>query len=290
MAGFLELQLFHGFDPAPPLSSLPGDPAWQMVPLGGARGVMLNEGQDLQLRATTQNGHPPIFHEVTPPASRQRVIWISGQGTRSDATLEAIDPKDSSTKAKLEIGVLESRELRLAFHIVSDAAGHSTTKVTCTQTPAWLNTVNDIHGLQANIRFTSVRCSPLPMSGDLGDEVNPAAATSQLLELARTSTSKLPMSDADLFVFFVWKIRDTDPNKPTVGNTPAPLKRFIFIEETEIPQDVTLAHEIGHALGLEHPDAQSDRLNLMFPDSPGRLLNKPEILKANANAKDLFPR
>jgi hypothetical protein len=263
---FEPLEAFHGFDKKQ---------NWQMVPLGGSRGLRLLEGPDMDLVVWRRGGTigGVTFDEVAVPMPGQREIWVQGHAL-GEYVLEAHDRGSGKIQAKADLEVLREREIKIAYFNVSDMAGHETE---FSQTPQLHKMANAILFPQANIKCTSLGLRWASASiANLGDSVDVDASSGIL----RSSGSH---ESADLQVYFVWRIKSDEKGKPpplgiTLGGV-----TLISPQPSIDGMAATLAHEIGHfaVIGSKEPNHDMDsKENLMYKTSPhGTYMSRERILR-----------
>lgn len=253
------------------------NPPWQMVPMSGQKTVILKNADNL----TVVSRNPGIATVEDDPkcfvhGGRELIIKGKTKGTTF------IDVKNGATTvASLEVAVKTKKTVQASFHLVEDNAGHKTSRTT-SSIDGWVKTMNDIFLPQANIQVTKKRAISVKINKDLGAVVRfsshlpgvPASEHEWDLVIAKGDAS------ADFNVFFVWEYeQDINPNHDdtdagTLG------KNCIFEDHAGTNVGDTLAHELGHTLGVNDFYGATEKPLLMYgiTDQRGQ-----KIPKAHAN-------
>jgi hypothetical protein len=290
VAEFRRVYRVQGMDTA-------ASPRFQMVPDSGRRWVALHDGAGMTVTSST----PSIctvteIREADVPrdddratgagaaAAGDRFFRLEGN-SRGMCTITAAG--GPTLPVVLEVHVKGRFTQRVKFFSVSDNAGHHSTRPLAV-VGQWIPTLNYIFGKQANIRFVrhgSLERITIPRN--LGNPIQLPGAGG----LGPDATAIANEGDitADLNVFFVWELRRAPAGDSTEATTQmigsahlAGATGNILIEDNvDGRDDLALAHEIGHHLGLHHNTANA--INLMFDTSPlqGFALNKDEVNIAN---------
>jgi hypothetical protein len=308
MAAFVEVRKEGGVDEASN-----GAPAWMMVPKPGYNVVFLQDGAKLTVQPTG-TGHIEML-EVTSDSSsvakasaRVRGSPDAGQllmtaiKLRQSHRLFLVTPKQRGKAAleatggkgppvKLEISVLEKKEVKIAFNFVRFIDPQTKTEKRLTDSKpgdekAWLDDMNRIYVNQANIYLKWQKAdwvnSPSDFAGLIEKEsrlkdAKDAKIFSDIASQRDTS--------AGVFNFFLAKdVEHYQREAGTFGFTRSDL-RSAFCDDVDW-QPACLAHELGHFLGLGHggpkqflmsqEGAQTKTLN-----ERGNKLSRKEILTIN---------
>lgn len=268
MAEFLKVIHMKGFD-------VHRTPRWQMVPWLGQRFVALRDGTGMTVTSTkpwivlvseVTTADLPAGewgHERTPLLATDRVFSLFGVW-KGDAVIEATGPSGS---VKLEVDVKLKKTIRVSFTFIEDSAGHKTTRVPA-EAAEWLKKVNYIFKNQANVEVQSRFARTRTLAKDLGRVI--------------TTVSNGPGEEVDIYpegdtgadfnVFLVWEVEITD----TPGNDTGFTDGTNILLDDKGAKDIaeSLAHELGHALGL--PDQYVIKRELMYGYDDVRGIHLPK--------------
>jgi len=236
-----------------------GSMPWQMVPAGGARGLMLSQAQNLEIKIDpAPGGGVPGglgLSETKPNSSTQREIWIQGR-VRGRYLVSAA--KAGVPVAPLEAEVFPERVVKIAFYIMSDASGNWDVKKLSEM-------ANAIWFPQANVRLEFHSVWP-------HNSMMPQLKISGAIDLAqdgqRTAFYEYGNNwGANLMVYLggrkIAPVKGFSTNGQTQGNK-------TYIDTSTHPKQNytkmahTLAHEVGHFVclgGVAHDGKPTD---LMF--------------------------
>lgn len=253
-------------------------PRWQMVPFLGQRFVVLRDGVGMTvasskpwivLAAEVPHSDLPAGewgHERTPLLPTDRVFSLFGVW-KGAARLQATG---SAGSLDLEIDVKMRKTIRVTFTFIEDSAGHKTIRVPA-QATEWLKKVNYIFKNQANVEVLMRFSRSRTLTKDLG----PVITT--LSNSAGEEVEFYPEGDpdADFNVFLVWEVEITDdPGNETGFNDGTNI-----VLDDKGAKDIaeSLAHELGHGMGL--PDQYVIKRELMYgyDDVRGIHLGKTDV-------------
>jgi hypothetical protein len=259
-----------------------------MVPVDGVRFVSLHDGAGLSVASAPdsictmteipESALPVGDDRATGPfaaVTGDRFFKLVGHAKGVAAVAAVGGP----TPLFLEISVKDLMTQSIHFYSVSDNAGHASTRPLA-EVGKILPLLNYIYRRQANIRMVRHgSLDPLPMTVNIVPIVIPP--TPQGLGTAGDAIRAQGTNTSDINVFFVPVIQGStdgavwEIGSVRTGNGPG----AIVLEDGAT--HFTLAHEIGHHLGLLHNDP-ANRLDLMGASSGNVLsLGKDEINTCN---------
>lgn len=224
-------------------------PNWLMVPLDEDKRIFLRNGDGMNV--TSVNPRIADVRVVDP-------ILAGGANGRQTLSIKGnmhghtfIDVRDAQKrlKARLEVAVKKPKTVKLAFNFVEDNAGHKTARKPEDVDP-WIAALNNIvYTPQANIVFTKQSSRSVKVNANLGNIVG---ADKKRKWDVKEWISVVAQGDktADVNLFFVWEI-DYESKKDSVEGVE--INKDCLIEDTLNNDSTglnTIAHEIGHALGV----------------------------------------
>jgi hypothetical protein len=173
------------------------------------------------------------------------------------------------------------KTVTVSFNFVRDSAGHRTRRNT-SQTRNWLWMINLIYKNQANIEVTQRQARTVRVNKDLGNVVRftshlPGVPASEHEWDDVTATGD---SSADVNIFLVWRYEQD--NTPSTDHTDAGhLNGNVIYEDSAGRQTgETMAHEIGHYLGVPDQYVAARKRELMYGYTDVRGIHLP---KADVN-------
>lgn len=254
---FVAGKALNGFDDR---SALP----WQMVPANGNRIVQLIGGQDLTVTSLDPNVSVTELRPRT--IARSRLFLLSGLHGFTGLEDRRIVARNGKGQvlAQLGIDVLRNFSVKVTFHLVKDEHGGSVRSKTDVDTS--LETANRILFGHANIHLHAHDIRRVDHI--FGKAVNYIEAdrkkAGDVDEWDYLDTYRDPT--ADINVFFVNNILTYEEEARneklvaygvTSGKSPTILIRDPTKYRRAFAAGEVLAHEVGHALGLDHPSAMS---------------------------------
>jgi len=269
----------QGFDRDP-------TPRWQMVPVGGDRYVILRDGAGLTV--TSQGPAVVTVTEVTqrqlPTANRRsfqsgdRFFKLHGV-TKGNARIRA--SRGTSSVVELEVDTKNRKNVSVTFNFVQDNAGHKTRRNTA-QTTNWLWMINLIYNNQANIFVTQRAARAVTVPANLGAVVRFSSHLTGVAASEHEWDDVIATGDAgaDVNFFMVWEY-EQDATPGTDQTDAGHLNGNVLYEDSAGRQNgETMAHEIGHYLGVgDNYDAARQR-ELMYGYTDTRGIHLP---KAHVN-------
>lgn len=256
-AQFTESKPLNGFDHT-------AVPKWQMVPAGGSKIVRLMDGETL----TVVPINPSIctVHEI------ERCFVHGGREFRLEGgmpgTTQIAAFHGGAVICRLDVRVMNERVVTMAFHYVSDNAGHATTR-TPGGLPALYDYPKKILYDQINVVLRNVAVHPSTVvTEDLGDKIIWADG-----EWAKVVAHR--DASADLNVFFVWEYntRLAVGDDAEAGTSRAEGNCLMEDNNNYANHAWTLAHEIGHYLGHDAHSGSGKDL-LMSPSRTNNRIDK----------------
>jgi len=274
MTQFDQVRPNDGFDRTPV-------PRWAMVPVGGSKSVKLRLGANM----TVVSLNTGVLTVAEAPSSRvasaERVFVLTGVLT-GNTFIEARN--GATVAARLQLTVKNRRTITVTFNFVNDGAGHRTHRHHGV-VDGFVREMNGIFLPQANVQIQKHAVRTVAIPGNLGPVIRfsahlPAVPVSEhewpLLVARRDAT-------ASLNVFFVWEYEsDATPN---IDNVDGATQGGVCVMEDHAGTDVgeSLAHEMGHHLGLADTYASTARGLLMYgyTDVRGRRLRQSDVNTIN---------
>jgi hypothetical protein len=258
-----------------------------MVPTRGTRYVALRDGTGVNVislapsicRVTEVPQGALPADERAPSQAGDRYFKLEGGSTKGVTFLMATGGS-ILLPLFLEIGVKDKRQQFVMFNFVHDNAGHRTRRPSAIL-GQWLPTLNYIWKRQANVEIVRHGIQRVTIPQNLGDPIMLPAGS---LGTTGTTIGAAGDSGVDLNVFFVWRLQETgNPNDvdavSTIGTAGSGSPgTCIFEDEAGRGQALSLAHEIGHHLGIRH--AGHRQIDLMWGITGERGLN---LTRADVN-------
>jgi hypothetical protein len=277
-AKFDKKVVFDGFDPKV---------KYQMVPIGGVRPMtVVTDANQCIIRVNPQGVAKMqnfVFSQPLPDVPREFAA-IVGPNTRFSFDIIGIARGNTSiflAEGGKAIDVLNvSVKLRIpkTFNLIRLSDMRRTCPYSEIQITSIMGAVAKTYIQQANIDLTQKdpRIEPLNIPRDLGDPLIPDKRLPDGTTIKNVVIDATPLRlfGADFRIYFTWNLRGL--TKDVVGVT---FGHTCFVEDIDggdtFQNKMTTAHELGHALGLDHSGAQT----LMFADTGARtsLLQQFEI-------------
>lgn len=270
MPNFFALHRLRGFDAT-------ATPPWQMVPLGFWREVGLADAAGLTLSSTNPAVATAEFARENPASlsrSGQRKVMVHGH-KKGSAVIQA--RRGSTVVCQLEAGVKAPKTVKVAFNFVKDTAGHKTTR-SLASVDNLVKTINSIYTPQTYITIVKRTARWVQVRNDLGRIVRFSAHLSGVSASEHEWNDVIALRDsaAHWNVFFVWEYeQDATPfqDHTDAGNLAG---NCLFEDQAGVEVGETLAHELGHYLGVAdfYGNAQQDWLMYGYTDVRGRFIPK----------------
>ncbi|MBC7796414.1 MAG: hypothetical protein H7Z37_06055, partial [Pyrinomonadaceae bacterium] len=143
----------------------------------------------------------------------------------------------------------KSKTVKLAFNFVEDNAGHKTVR-NISEVDPWIGALNNIiYTPQTNIVFTKQSVRLVKVNANLGNIV--AADKARKWDVSEwIGVVAQRDKTADINLFFVWELDYDSKVDEVEGGT---INKDCLIEDVTAGDSTginTIAHEIGHALGV----------------------------------------
>jgi peptidoglycan hydrolase-like protein with peptidoglycan-binding domain len=266
------MQLLDMHDPG---TTRPTGPAATPPPVGApappaATGAVFSE-EPAEPFSGYDNSTAPNWLVVPADGRRRAAVAIAPAGARpafttQDATVATVDPTPTGvvvtgvghgtteihadeggvTLARLQVAVKDRVEHSAAFHYVCDSAAPPHCSNGAPPADEMRSLLNRVWERQANVRFTDGGSHNVVAPGDLGaavDWTSPGGGEWNTVIALGTG--------ADYNVFRVWTYLQDGVNPNGAAN----LANNTLIADAPCADGLGLAHECGHFLGLDHPDA-----------------------------------
>lgn len=270
MAEFFALHRLRGFDAT-------ATPPWQMVPLGFWREVGLSEAAGLTLASTNAAVATAEFARHDPAElvrAGQRKVIVRGL-RKGSAVIEA--RRGTSVVCRLEVGVKAPKTVKVAFNFVKDSVGHKTRR-SLASVDNLVRTMNAIYTPQTYITIVKRTARWVEVRKNLGRVVRFSAHLAGVPAAQHEWDDVIALRDpaAHWNVFFVWEYeQDATPfqDHTDAGNLAG---NCLFEDKAGVEVGETLAHELGHYLGVAdfYNNAQQDWLMYGYTDVRGRFIPK----------------
>ncbi len=312
-AKFAAVRENDGFDPY-------STPPWLMVPVRGVKrirllnapkavvtsttpGVATVEEVDV-IRARTLGGKLVAAKQAAAGGSyvEERFRIAQGKGRRPVGPVDGINAREFVVKgymagrtylearinnglvARVEVSCKRARIVRITFNFVRDSAGHKTSR-NPGQVDQWLHDMNEIYTPQANIICRKNNARWVNVAKNLGSVVRYSA------HLPGVPASQHEWDDvaakrdgtADFNYFLVWEYeQDATPSHDDT-DAGAMNGNCIFEDDAGAEVSETLAHELGHFLGVQdfYENNHVGWLMYGYTDVRGRTLPRDHALKMN---------
>lgn len=260
-------------------------PRWQMVPVGGYRWVALKDGAGLTVTSSNpavvtvteiRRADMPSVEAVTLDPT-DRIFRLHG-ASKGNAHIFA--RRGTTTVTELEVDTKNKLTKRVSFHFVRDEAGHATNRSDAAATE-WANGMNYIYKFQANIEVLRRLVRWVTVPGDLGTSVDTTSysTTSAADEWNRVVAMTDPGADFNIFLVRRFELTDTAAEEDAAQEG----ANCIFEDDAGWQIAETMAHELGHRLGLpdQYDNARKRELMYGYTDTRGIHLPKADVNRIN---------
>lgn len=246
------------FEPTAPLQGFDATvtPNWLMVPLNGEKQVFLKDSDGMTV--TSVNPAIAEINYVDPiavPAGANGRRAFSIRGNMHGHTFIEVRDARNRFHTRLEVAVKLKKNVKLAFNFVKDNAQHRTHR-TLEEVKDWMDELNVIYPLQTNIVFELVSYRWVTVDANLGGIIGTTGShkpDAWVGEWIGVVAQRNPKANVNLFL--VWEYDEYNPKYPIGTDTieGATVNKDCLIED-DLGGDPTgiqtIAHEIGHALGI----------------------------------------
>ncbi len=269
----------QGFDSDP-------TPRWQMVPLNGDRYVILRGGAGLTVTSLSPGivtvSEIPLAQLPTenrrPQQPGDRFFKLHGV-SKGNARIRA--SQGATSVVELEVDTKNKKTVSVTFNFVSDNAGHKTRRNT-SQTRNWLWMINLIYKNQANIEVTQRQSRNVTVPANLGSVIRFTTHLPGVAAAEHEWDDVIALRDAaaDVNIFLVWEYEQD--NTPLTDHTDAAQLDGNVLYEDDAGRQTgeTMAHEIGHYLGVADQYDAARKRELMYGYTDVRGIHLP---KAHVN-------
>jgi hypothetical protein len=276
------------FDRVFPFRGWDKDNKWQMVPLHGDCYLYLHDGAGLTVTCDKptmvtvteiRENAVPGFWDRLPSRHGDRIFKLHGE-SKTNAKIQAKNA-GGAVIAQVEVDTKPKLTKKVTFYFIRDSATppHRTTHPPA-EAAQWVRIVNYIFQ-QCNIVIESPPPTAKTVAGDLGRVVMFTDGTTD----AWATLVGLRDPGADHTVFQVWEYEQdgTMDHDDANGGTKAEDKITIIEDHASCIHAHTVAHELGHAFGLDHPtSAATGKNHIMWgADRTGQHMDKTEINTIN---------
>jgi hypothetical protein len=257
-------------------------PDWQMVPLGGVRYVILRDGAGFNVTSTVPAKCSVV--EVTaadlPGDDRQpfepndRFFKLTGCAYG----VSMIEARNGGSVVKLEASVKRSKTVKIKFILVSDNAGHATTR-NASDIARHFATAKWMYREQINVNLNSLGPKSITIAQNLSDAVRFSKHITSIAAGEHEWDLVVANRDnaADLNIFFVWEYEQGELSEADSANAGTLGGNCIFEDDigAGIPMWRTMSHEIGHHLGVDDFYDDTKKYELMY-GHPDRGIHIPK--------------
>lgn len=246
------------------------------IRLRNAEGMTVSTNNAAVARPLSPLTNAPVEEIIV--GSNNELIRIEG-GVPGDTRL-VVRELNGRVMAELDVTSLAHKEVQVAFHFVQDSTQRATRPEA--DIDQMMAIVNRVYEPQANITFKKKSVAPMRFTTSLGDPAQNGATS--LVTLGNKFQTLAARGDvkARINVYFVWEFqristRDTDARVDEIGG-----KHVVFEDDAGTDTGLSLGHEYGHCLGLNHRDSAQELLMWDTTDDRGGRLLKDEILTAHS--------
>jgi hypothetical protein len=312
-ARFAAVRENDGFDPY-------STPPWLIVPVRGVKRIRLLNAPNATVISTSPG--VATIEEVSVVRARtlggklvaakegesstlgieERFRILRGRGRRVAGPIDGINTREFIVKcfmagktyiearinnglvARVEVGARRARTVRISFNFVQDNAGHRTGR-NPGEVDEWLHVMNEIYMPQANIVCRKNNARWVNVAKNLDNVVRYSAHLPGVAAGEHEWNYVAGQRDgtADFNYFFVWEYEQDAT--PGTDNTDAGAMDGNCVFEDAAGGEVaeTLAHELGHFLGVRdfYENSHIGWLMYGYTDVRGRAIPRDHALRMN---------
>jgi hypothetical protein len=257
---------------------------WQMVPVDGDRYLYLLDGAGLTVTSDTpaivtvtevREAEVPRVWDRLPARAGCRIFKLHGVA-KGNGKIQAKSGA-GGVVTEVEVDTKPKLTKNVTFYFVRDSAGHRTRRAQA-EAAEWVKITNYIFQ-QCNIVVVSPPATVKRLGSNLGATVEWTDGTTD--DWATLKGERDP--GADHTVFQVWDYeQDTDPGDGANGGTLASDKITIIEDNASAVHAHTVAHELGHAFGLDDLDGVANQHHIMWgAGRTGQHMDKSEVNTIN---------
>lgn len=201
------------------------------------------------LSATLQN---PDLGEVQIIYDSAGKAWLQIVFKNAGSTTLTVYNAHNVALVTVAVDFLPTKVVALNLYHVMDSKGNRSFKLDQQAMVGYLQTAEKILN-QAGITLTLNNQQDVYVQANLGATINAYSEGQSAEEQAVLAATPLsPVQQNAVSVFLVWDYQIQNENTIGINYSDANLGQVIFLSEKSHRPGETLAHEIGHALGLTH--------------------------------------
>lgn len=264
------------------------EPQWQMVPVNGDRYVYLHSGAgqvvsslhpEILTVTEVRDADLPWWRAKIAPQAGDRIFRLHGVA-KGYARVRAMS--GATVSAVIEVDTKKTLRKRVAFNFLKDSAvpPHKTRRPPA-EAAEWVRIINVIYQ-QCNVEIISESAKPLTVPGNWGRAVT--WSPSPTSEAAKLTLLGDPIAHCNVFQVWEYEQDGTEAIDNANGATIPGIggKTIIVEDNAATPHAHTVAHELGHFLGLSDIKIPAKKHHLMYgADRTGQHLDKSEVNTMN---------
>ncbi len=234
-----------------------------------------------QLSAALQN---PSFGDVQITYDSTGKAWLLVVFKNEGSTTLTVYNSQNIALIAVAIDFLPTKVVALNLYHVMDSKGNRSFKLDQQSMVGYLQTAEKILN-QAGVTLTLNDQQDVYVPANLGstiDAYSEGQSAEEQAVLAATPASRIQQNTVS--VFLVWDYQIQNENTIGINYSDANLGQVIFLSEKSHRPGETLAHEVGHALGLTH-----NALGSTYLMSPAETANGEQCLITRTERLTLNP-